>query len=178
MDIYGQGRRSDTYEGAGKLAGEFKNDRLLTRRRGDAALEVLRAQPQVDTNRLAAIGYCFGGMCVLEFARGGAPLVGVVSFHGSLDTPIPAQPGAIHAKVLICHGAADPFVPATDVAAIEQELTAAGADWQLIKYSGAVHSFTSPRAGDDPTKGAAYNPAADHRSWKLMLQFFDEIFGK
>ncbi|MCE9615710.1 MAG: dienelactone hydrolase family protein [Lentisphaerae bacterium] len=177
-DMYGKGRRSDTFEGAGKLAGELKGDRPLIRHRGETALQVLRAQPGVDTNRVAAIGYCLGGLCVLEFARGGTDLAGVVSYHGGLDTPLPAKPGDVRARVLICHGASDPYEPAADIVAIQKELTDAGADWQFISYGGAVHGFTNPHNGSDPSQGLAYNPAADRRSWQATLDFFAEIFAK
>jgi dienelactone hydrolase len=177
-DIYGKGRRASTPEEAGKLVGEFKADRPLLRRRAEAALQVLREQPNVDSSRLAAIGYCFGGMTVLELARGGGDLAGVVSFHGGYDTPLPASKGDIRARILICHGAADPYAPAATVRALEEELTNAGADWQFISYSGAVHAFTNPDTGNDPSKGAAYNAAADRRSWAHMMTFFNELFAK
>ncbi|MDA0989497.1 MAG: dienelactone hydrolase family protein [Verrucomicrobia bacterium] len=175
-DIYGKGRRAATGAEAGALAGEFKNDRQLLRDRCEAGLAQLRDNPHTDPAKLAAIGYCFGGTAVLELARGGGDLAAVVSFHGGLDTPMPAQAGDIQASVLVCHGADDPHVPAADIAALEKELTAAGADWQLVKYSGAVHSFTNPMHGSDNSQGVAYNPNADTRSWALMQSFFNERF--
>jgi dienelactone hydrolase len=108
-------------------------------------------------------------------ARGGADLDGVVSFHGGLDTPSPAQPGMLRAKVLALSGADDPHVPPEQVAGFEQEMRAAKADWQLVAYGNAVHSFTVPEAGSDPSKGAAYNPTADRRSWQAMRAFLDEV---
>jgi dienelactone hydrolase len=125
---------------------------------------------------MAAIGYCFGGTTVLELARSGADLKGVVSFHGGLDSPTPADGKNIRAHLLILHGADDPFVPADQIAAFLDELKKGGVDWQMIYYSGAVHSFTNPDAGSDPKKGAAYNRIADLRSWEAMRQFFREIF--
>ena len=177
VDMYGGGKMANDNTEAAQLAGDLKKgDRAELRRRATAALETLTGLPQVDTNRLAAIGYCFGGTVVLELARGGAPLKGVVSFHGGLDTPSLAKTGMVQAAVLVCHGADDPFVPKKDVEAFQAEMREAGADWQMILYSGAVHSFTKPEAGSDPSSGQAYNANADHRSWTLMQQFFKEIF--
>jgi dienelactone hydrolase len=176
VDIYGKGvRPADTKE-AGALAGKFKGDRPLLRERVLAGLEALKKNEHVDPKRIAAIGYCFGGTTVLELARSGADITGVVSFHGGLDTPTPGDAKNIKCKVLALHGADDPYVPAKEVAAFEDEMTRAGVDWQLIKYSGAVHSFTNPGAGTDNSKGAAYNERADKRSWEAMKQFFAEIF--
>nr|MCU0807813.1 dienelactone hydrolase family protein [Candidatus Contendobacter sp.] len=115
---------------------------------------------------------------VLELARSGADLAGVVSFHGSLDTPAPQDAKNIRAKVLVLHGADDPNVPPEQVAAFEQEMRAAGVDWQLIAYGGAVHGFTNPAHGSDNSRGVAYNAAADARSWAAMRQFFAELFAK
>lgn len=175
-DIYGKGVRPDSPEAAGALAGKYKQDRALFRSRLKAGYQMLLAQSQADPARTAAIGYCFGGTGVLELARSGADLKGVVSFHGGLDSPVPADGKNIKAKVLILHGAEDPFVPAKDIDAFLAEMRAADVDWQMISYSGAVHSFTNPEAGNDPSTGAAYNEAADRRSWGAMRQFFDELF--
>jgi dienelactone hydrolase len=177
-DVYGDGHNAADTKEAGQLAGKFKGNRALLRSRLAAALAVLRASPTVDAQRCAAIGYCFGGTGVLELARSGADVLGVVSFHGGLDSPTPADGKNIKAKVLVLHGADDPYVPKTDIAAFEQELKAAGVDYQLVFYSGAVHSFTQPMAGNDPSKGAAYNERADKRSWIALLDFFHEIFGR
>jgi dienelactone hydrolase len=146
------------------------------RARAQAGLAQLKAQPQVDATRTAAIGYCFGGGVVLELARSGANLSAVVSFHGNLDTPNPADAANINGKVLACHGAADPHVPPEQVAAFADEMNAAGVDWQLIMYGNAVHAFTDWGAGDDTSQGVAYNEAADLRSWADMQQFFGEVF--
>lgn len=173
-DIYGQ-LAKDQAE-AGELAGRYKNDRALYLKRVEAGLGALKKQANVDSSKLAAMGYCFGGMGVLELARANAPVRGVVSFHGSLAAgSSPAKPG-IKSKILALHGADDPFVSAKEVAGFEDELRAARADWQLVKYSGAVHAFTQPMAGNDPSKGAAYNHAADKRSWRAMQAFFEELF--
>ena len=175
-DIYGKGVRPANPQEAGQQAGKYKADRKLLRTRVLAALDVLEKNEHVDTKRIAAIGYCFGGTTVLELARSGTDITGIVSFHGGLDTPTPGDAKNIKCKVLVLHGADDPYVPASDVAALETEMTKAGVDWELIKYSGAVHAFTNPGAGHDNSKGAAYNERADKRSWEAMKLFFAEIF--
>lgn len=175
-DIYGKGiRPRDTTE-AGQFAGKYKADRKLLRSRVNAAFVVLKNQELTDPAKTAAIGYCFGGTTVLELARSGAELSGVVSFHGGLDTPTPEDAKNIKGKVLALHGADDPFVKAPDVAAFQDEMRNAGVDWYFVSYGNAVHSFTNPDAGNDPKKGAAYNEKADKRSWKAMKSFFKEIF--
>jgi dienelactone hydrolase len=174
-DIYGKGNRPTGAQEAGQLAGTFKADRPLLRARVAAGLAELRRQPNVLTAKVAAIGYCFGGTTVLELARSGADVAGVVSFHGGLDTPTPADARGIKAKVLALHGADDPYVPAAQVQAFEEEMRGGGVDWQLVKYSGAVHAFTQAEAGNDNSKGAAYNAAADRRSWVAMQDFFAEV---
>lgn len=177
-DIYGDGKIAANREEAGKLAGSYKNDRPLLRARVAAGLATLKAQPGVAGDKIAAIGYCFGGTAVLELARSGADIAGVVSFHGGLDTPTSQDAKNIRAKVLALHGADDPYVPADQVAAFENEMRQAGVDWQLIVYGGAVHGFTNPANGTDNSKGAAYNALADARSWVAMQQFFNELFAK
>jgi dienelactone hydrolase len=144
-----------------------------------AGLEVLENDERTDPDRIAAIGYCFGGTGVLELARAGADLAGVISFHGGLGAAegMEADAGGVKARILVCHGAADPHVPAAEVAAFQNEMTAAKADWQFIAYADAVHAFTQKMAGDDPSKGAAYQEAADRRSWAHMKLFFSELFG-
>jgi dienelactone hydrolase len=178
LDIYGKGVRASNPMEAAKLAAIYKGDRKLMRARAAAGLEVLKKQPLTDPGRVAVIGYCFGGTTALELARSGADVVGVVSFHGGLDTPTPEDAKNIKGKVLVLHGADDPHVPAKDVAAFEEEMRKGGVDWQLIKYGGAVHTFTRPSAGSDTSTGSAYNEKADKRSWQAMQDFFAEIFKK
>ncbi len=175
-DIYGKGVRPTNAEQAAKTAAIYKGDRPLTRARVAAALDVLRADPLVDPKRIAAIGYCFGGMVVLELARSGADIAGVVVFHGTLDTPTPGDARNIRGKVLALQGADDPFVGPKDVAAFEQEMRGWHVDWELVQYGNAVHAFTNPAAGNDNSRGAAYNAEADRRSWQAMKDFFAEIF--
>jgi dienelactone hydrolase len=177
-DIYGKGVRPKTAEEAGAQASIYRRDRVLMRARARAGLEALRAHRLVDPGRLAAIGYCFGGGVALELARSGADLRAVVSFHGNLDTPDPADAKNIKAKVLVCHGADDPHVGPDQVAAFEREMRAARVDWQLVIYGGAVHSFTNPDAGSDPSRGAAYDEAADRRSWAAMRALFAETIDR
>lgn len=177
-DIYGKGIRPTNPKDAGAQAGIYRNNRQLMRDRAQAGLAVLQNQPQVDANRIAAIGYCFGGGVVLELARSGAPVAGVVSFHGNLDTPNPADAKNITSKVLVLHGAIDPLVPPSQVAAFEKEMNEANVDWQLIFYSGAVHGFTNPGSGNDKSRGVAYDATADRRSFAAMKLFFDEILSR
>jgi dienelactone hydrolase len=176
VDMYGKGIRPQMPEEAGAQASIYRSDRQLMRDRANAGLQVLVDNELSDDDRIAAIGYCFGGGTVLELARSGAPIAGVVSFHGNLDTPDPTDAANIQGKVLVLHGADDPYVPAEQVTAFEQEMRQSEVDWQLVAYGGAVHSFTNPSSGDDPSEGAAYNEAADRRSWAAMRQFFAEIF--
>lgn len=176
LDIYGKETRPANMQEAGQFSGKYKADRELYRRRLNLGLAQLRKQDGVSKDKIAAIGYCFGGTGVLELARSGADVNGVVSFHGGLDSPQPESANNIKAKVLICHGADDPFVPVKDIDAFKAELNSAGVDWQMISYSGAVHSFTQPMAGNDNSRGAAYNEKADKRSWKAMESFFAELF--
>ncbi|MCS6926141.1 MAG: dienelactone hydrolase family protein [Candidatus Binatia bacterium] len=175
-DPYGNGLEVRDLQEAIKLATALRADPAKFRQRARAALDKLATLPQVDSDQLAAIGYCMGGSFVLELARDGAPLKGVVSFHGALETQRPAVTGQVKAKVLVCHGAEDPFVPPAQVTAFAEEMTKAGVDWQLISYGGTVHSFTNPEAGSLNTPGLAYNRLSDERSWKAMRMFFDEIF--
>lgn len=176
LDVYGKGVRPENPQAASKLAGVYKSDRKLYRKRLNLGLDQLKKLPGVDSTKLAAIGYCFGGTGVLELARSGAAVQGVVSFHGGLDSPTPEDGKNIRAKVLVLHGEDDPFVPKEDIAAMQQEFNAAGVDWQMVIYSQTVHSFTQPAAGSDNSRGAAYNERSDKRSWLAMQQFFHELF--
>jgi len=178
VDIYGKGIRPSAPKDAGAMAGKFKNDRALLRKRVNAGLAVLAKNDLTDTGKVAAIGYCFGGTTVLELSRSGAKVNGVVSFHGGLSSPTPADANNIKGKVLVLHGADDPNVPPAEVAGFEKEMRDAKIDWQLVAYGNAVHSFTHWDAGNDNSKGAAYNEKADKRSWEAMKVFFSEIFTK
>lgn len=177
-DIYGKGNAPKDPSEAGKVSAVYKNDRPLFRKRAQLALDQLAKHKTVDPKRLGAMGYCFGGTGALEMARSGAPLLGVVSFHGGLDTPDARDAKNIKGKVLVLHGADDPYVPPEQVRAFEDEMRSGNVDWQLVKYSNAVHAFTNPEAGTDNSKGAAYNATADKRSWEAMVDFFREIFKK
>ncbi len=175
-DIYGKGIRPANYDEAGKQASKYKGERNLFRSRVNAALEEMKMQKLVNTSKIAAIGYCFGGTSVLELGRSGADIKGIVSFHGNLDTQTPNDAINIKARILICHGSADPHVSAEQVKAFEDEMKNANVNWKFISYEGAVHSFTNPNSGNDPSKGAAYNEKADKASWEDMKSFFGEIF--
>ncbi|MBL8764719.1 MAG: dienelactone hydrolase family protein [Phycisphaerae bacterium] len=177
LDMYGKGKTAATPEEAQRLATPFYQDRALMRARAAAGLEVLRTQENVDASRLAAIGYCFGGTVCLELARSGADLRAVVSFHGGLSNPTPADAGKIRAKVLVCNGADDPMVPAEERRGFKEEMSKAGVDYQFIDYGGAVHAFTNPGADAFKIPGVAYNEKADRRSWGAMRAFFDETLG-
>lgn len=175
-DVYGHHTVTADPQEAGRLAGSFKNDPATFRRRLQQALRVLAEHPKVDASRLAAIGFCFGGTGVLELARSGAELRGVVSFHGGLSTPQPAEPGKLRARVLVLHGADDPAVPWSEVGSFAEEMRKAGARWELVAYGGAVHGFTNPANGTGPGRVAAYNPDAARRAWAACFAFLTEIF--
>lgn len=178
LDIYGTDFSPTNMQEAGKASGTFKNDRKLFRKRLNLGLkQLIQSERPIDPERITAIGYCFGGTGVLELARSGAEVAGVVSFHGGLDSPTPEDGKNIKAKVLVLHGADDPFVSREGIDAMKKEFNDAKVDWQMIEYSGAVHSFTQPMAGNDNARGAAYNEKADKRSWKHMRAFFNEVIG-
>ncbi len=177
-DVYGKGIRPSTPKDAAQEMGKYMKDRALLRARATAALDELRKNASVDSARLAAIGYCFGGATALELARSGAPVVTTVSFHGELGTPTQDDAKNIKGHVLVLHGADDPVVPPKEVDAFETEMRNAKVDWQFVAYSGAVHSFTDPAAGSDNSKGAAYNEKADKRSWVAMQDIFRETLTK
>jgi dienelactone hydrolase len=175
-DMYGKGKRAKTAQEAGSLANPYLSDRRLLRERAGAGLQILENHDLTQKGKIAAIGYCFGGTTVLELGMSGAPVAGIVSFHGSLNFPNPEDFKNIKGKVLVLTGAEDPFVPPDKGAAFWQGMRTAGADWQMNLYSGAVHSFTNPESGNDKSKGVAYNRQADRRSWEEMKLFFGEIF--
>lgn len=174
-DMYGKGVYAKNHEEAGALSGALRKDRQLMRARALAGLEVLKNNSRTDPKKLAAVGYCFGGTSALELARAGTDIAGVVSFHGGLDTPSPETTRNVKAKILVLTGAEDKFVSSA-IVGFEEEMRKAQADWQLVSYGGAVHSFTVKEAGNDPSKGMAYNEKADRRSWQAMRDFLREIF--
>lgn len=178
LDIYGKGMRPANTGQAGKKAGSFKSNRPLWRQRALAGFNTLKAMPNVNANKIAAIGYCFGGGTVLELARSGAPVVGVVSFHGTLDTPTPQDAKKIKGKVLVLHGADDPLSPLSQVEALNTEMKNANVDYEIVLYGHAVHAFTQPEVGNNPASGVAYNAKADRRSWQATKDFFAEVFAK
>lgn len=176
IDIYGKGIRATEREGAAKLATMYRSDRKLMRERAKAGLDTFRKMKNVDSSRIAAMGYCFGGGVVLELARSGADVAGVISFHGSYNTPNPDDARKIKGRVLAIHGADDPSLPIKEVEGLQDEMRKAKVDHKIIVYGGAVHSFTDPSAGNDPSKGSAYNKNADEGSWEDMKRFYKEIF--
>lgn len=180
VDMYGDGKTAEHSDDAGGFASQVsQNMNTLGRERFSAALEVLKSHPLVDPQKIAAIGYCFGGGTVLHMARYGVDLKGVVSFHGSLRTETPAQAGAVKANILVCHGADDKFISPEDIQAFRDEMNQAGADYQFISYEGATHGFTNPGADEIAKKfdlPIAYNAKADQQSWEEMKQFFNKIF--
>lgn len=175
-DIYGKGQNPKDVKEAGVLATKYKTDRKLFRDHLNLALAELKKQKNVNPKKIAAAGYCFGGTGAIELARSGADIAGAISFHGGLDSPTPADGKNIQAKVLALHGAIDPYVSAADVNAFEDEMKANHVDYQLVKYSDTVHSFTEEAAGNDISKGAAYNATSDKRSFLAAENFLNEIF--
>lgn len=178
LDMYGDGKQAHHPDDANKFSSELMKHQDAAKARFNAAYEVLAKQPTVDPQRIAAIGYCFGGAVVLEMARSGADLKGVVSFHGTLSTSYPAPPGAVKAKLLVLTGGADPFVPPEQIDQFKKEMDAAGVDYKLIVYPGAKHSFTNPGAnklGKEFKLPLEYNKAADEGSWKEMQGFFKQV---
>jgi dienelactone hydrolase len=169
-DVYGQGVHAKDAKEAGELAGKYKGDRKLMRERAQAGLAFLTSQKRVNKDKVAAMGYCFGGTVALELARDGAPLLSVVSFHGGLVAPVKATTMA--PKILVLHGGDDPYVPMPEVIEFQDEMRKAKADWQFISYGNTVHSFTNPEAGNDNSKGAAYNEVSTKRAWNEMKAFF------
>ena len=174
VDLFGQGKRPGPDNRTEYM--DFLNaDRPLLRDRLHAALDLLKAQPQVDAERTAAIGFCFGGKCALDLARSGADLLGVVSFHGVYDRPAYENVTPIKPKVLVLHGWRDPIAPPDATVALGEELSRGGADWQIHMYGDAGHGFADPNA-NAPERGVVYEPKADRRSWRAMEDFLQEIF--
>jgi dienelactone hydrolase len=178
LDMYGDGKQAHHPDDAGQFSSAIMKNQDLARARFNGALEVLRKEKTVDPRRIAAIGYCFGGAVVLQMARYGTDLKAVVSFHGNLAPVSPAKPGAVKAKILVLTGAADSFVPPEQVEQFKKEMDAAKADYRVIAYPGAKHSFTNPEAdefGKQFNLPLAYNEEADHASWKEMQEFFRTV---
>jgi dienelactone hydrolase len=176
-DIYGKGIRPATPDLAKAESSKYGGNRPLLRARVQLGLDELRKLPNVDPAKVAAIGFCFGGMTVLELARSGADVKGVATFHGILATPTPADAKNIKAKVLVLHGADDPFVPDAQVKAFEEEMRGGKVDWVLVSYGNAVHAFTNPAHGTDRTKPLAYDATVDRRAWEALKAFLGEWFG-
>ncbi|MBF6647770.1 dienelactone hydrolase family protein [Methylobacter sp. BlB1] len=175
VDMYGKGILGSGPEENARLMQPLMDDRAMLQKRMQAALYAVKLLPWVDDAKIAAIGFCFGGLCVLDLARTGADINGVVSFHGLLSAPGNTQGNAIKAKVLALHGHDDPLAPPEQVLAFEQEMTVAGADWQLHAYGHTMHAFTNPVA-NNPDYGMVYQPVADRRSWQAMQNFLAELF--
>jgi dienelactone hydrolase len=174
LDMYGDAKRGKSTEENAALMQPFMQDRAMLARRIQAGLTALRAQPQVDAKRVAAIGFCFGGLCVLDLARSGADIRGVVSFHGLLKALPQPSKAKIRARILVLHGNDDPMAPTEDVLALQKELTQAQADWQIHLYGGTMHAFTNPDA-NNPAMGTVYKEEADRRSWHTLMNFLEEV---
>ncbi|HUH91008.1 MAG TPA: dienelactone hydrolase family protein [Lysobacter sp.] len=176
-DVYGKGERPKDSAQAAAMSKPLRDDRALLRTRIEQAVDVLRKQATdapLDAGRIGALGFCFGGTTVLELARAGSHVAGVVSLHGGLSTPLPAKSGAVKTAVLVLNGASDPNVTAADIAAFEHEMDAAGADWQFVNFSGAVHCFAEDDANSPP--GCVYNERAAKRAYEMLRDFFRERF--
>lgn len=173
LDNYGKGKRGTTPEESSALMTPFMNDRAMLRKRLLSGLMAAKAMPIVDAGRIAVMGFCFGGLCALDFARADADVRGVVSFHGLLKPSGLTEP-KIRARVLMLHGYDDPLAPPDDVLAVAKEFTAAGADWQLHAYGQTVHAFTNP-AANNRAGGMQYDEAADRRSWHALEEFLSEV---
>ena len=179
IDMFGGGKNTTHPSDAQKFTQEVMSNTGAAKERFFAALDVLKKHKTVNSEKIAAIGYCFGGAVVLEMARAGVDLDGVVSFHGSLGTKTPAKPGAVKAKVLVAHGAADEFVSPQELSGFEQEMKNAKVDYKLIQYPNAKHSFTNPAADEVGKKhkmALAYNAEADKKSWEDMKAFLKQVF--
>ena len=174
-DFYGQ--TVDSFEASGPLAQMLRANPQTYRARLRAAVAALAALPETAGLKMAAIGFCMGGQAALEAARDGAELAAVASFHGLLDTQLPATPGAIKPRILVCHGDADPMVPRAQVMSFWEEMDEAGADWHFHSYSGVRHGFTDPASDARGFDAIKYNASADRQSWAAMLGLFDEVFG-
>lgn len=175
-DLFGAGVQPGPPQSPQAVIAPFLNDRLLFRRRLFASLHTFQSRPECDKNRIAAVGYCLGGCGVLELARAGAPVRGVISLHGILSAPTPAAPRAVEAKVLVLHGDADQVAPTESVINFQKEMRLAGANWQINIYSDAKHSFTGEGAADDSTPEAGLHPQTEARAWQTTVEFLREVF--
>ncbi len=173
-DVYGKGIRPKNGKDAGAESAKYTNNRPLLRERVEAGLAQLKSNPMVDSNRIGAIGYCFGGAGALELARDGAPVKAVVVFHANLSSPTPDDAKNIKGHVLALQGGDDPIVPLAAREAFEKEMRDAHVDWELVAYANTVHAYTDKSAGNDNSKGAAYNAESEKRSWIAMKDFFNE----
>lgn len=179
LDMYGEGKTADHPSDAGSFSSEISKNAPLARKRFEAALEELKRHPEVDPDRLAALGYCFGGSTVLDMARMGLPLKGVISVHGGLNSSFQANGDSVKARILVCHGGADPLIPAENVEAFKAEMDALGADYRVEVYPGASHSFSNPDAtaiGEKFDLPLAYSAEADAQSWADIQSFLHDIF--
>lgn len=179
LDMYGNGKTADHPKDAGKFAGQLRDNLPLAKARFNAALKQLKASPHTDNSKIAAIGYCFGGGVVLEMARSGLDMDGVVSFHGSLGTSHPAEKGQVKAKVLVLNGADDPFVKPEQISKFKQEMADADVAYEFINYPDAKHAFTNPAAtalGKKFSIPLEYSSSADKASWAKMQTFLQDIF--
>jgi dienelactone hydrolase len=176
LDMYGKGMVTVHPKEASQWSQAVQSNVQAWQERAQAGLDVLKKEPLVDTNRIAAIGYCFGGSTVQELAYSGADLRGVVSFHGSLMIPAEDQAKQVKAKILICHGAADPFTKPDKIPPYIEAMDKYGLDWRMIIYGGAEHGFTNPDADKMGVEGLKYDKSADLQSWQAMKDFFQEIF--
>ncbi len=178
-DLYGSAERPANVEAAATLATRYRaGDRALLRGRIASGLDALKRHPLCARGQTAATGFCFGGTAVLELARSGSDVRGVVSIHGGVVPSEASRAPKILARVLALHGADDPYVPGDQVQAFQEEMRTRGVDWQMVYYGGAVHSFTNEGAGSDPAQGIAYNSLATARAWRAMLDFFGELFAE
>jgi dienelactone hydrolase len=177
-DMYGGRKQITTREEVMETIADLRASPQKLRARARAALAALAALPYVDKERLGGIGFCFGGTTVLELARDGAALAGVVSFHGGLETSAPAQAGKVTAKILVLTGAEDPMIPPSQVDAFRDEMQKAGADFNIVVYPGAAHGFTNPRNDGSIAPGLRYEALADQQSWAAMRAFFEQVFAR
>lgn len=176
VDMYGEGKTTENPQEAGQWMTSLQQNVPLWQGRISAGLKALQTQEMVDPSKIAVIGYCFGGATALQLSYTGAKVAAVVTFHAALPTPTEEQAKAIQGHVLICHGAADPFIPPEAIAAFESAMTQGGARYQIIQYPEAVHSFTVQGVDRRGIQGLSYNAEADQKSWEAMLSLFQKVF--